>query len=253
MVSNTYPSLADRVVLITGGASGIGAALVRSFATQGAKVGFIDLDDAAAEALVADLFHVKHSPLYRHCDLTDTTALRATIDEFRARLGAIGVLVNNAANDVRHGFADVSPERFDQLVAVNLRHQFFATQAVAEDMRGLGGGAVICLGSVGWMQKNAGYPVYATAKAAIHGLVGGLARELGASAIRINALVPGWVMTEKQKALWLDAEGKATIDRMQCLRARLQPDDIARAALFLASDDAAMITGQSLIVDAGWV
>ena len=253
MVSNAYPSLAGRLVLVTGGASGIGAALVRGFADQGARVGFLDLDDDAAEALVADMFHVKHPPLYRHCDLADTDALCTAIDDLRARLGPVGVLVNNAANDVRHAFAETSEARFDQLMAINLRHQFFATQAVADDMDGLGGGAVICLGSVGWMQKNAGYPVYATAKAAIHGLVGGLARELGARRIRINALVPGWVMTEKQKALWLDAEGEATIDRMQCLRARLQPDDIARAAMFLASDDAAMITGQSLIVDGGWV
>lgn len=248
-----YPSLAGRTVLITGGATGIGASFVAQFARQGARVAFLDIDDASAAALADGLRDVAHAPFYRHCDVTDLDALRAAIDEARTQIGPIAVLVNNAANDARHAFGGTTTAEFERNVAVNLRHQYFATQAVVDDMRSLGGGSVICLGSTGWMIKNAGYPLYAMAKSAVHGLVNGLARELGKDRIRINALVPGWVITEKQRMLWLDAEGEAQIKRAQCLPGYLEADDLARMALFLAADDSRMCTGQDFIVDGGWV
>ncbi|WP_130617117.1 SDR family NAD(P)-dependent oxidoreductase [Dyella amyloliquefaciens] len=249
----TYPSLADRHVFITGGATGIGAAFVEHFARQGSRVSFVDIDRASAEALVESLGDARHRPLFSTCDVTDLSSLQSAIDEARKVHGPIGALVNNAANDVRHTFGQTTPEEFDRNIAINLRHQYFATQAVREDMRALGGGSVICLGSTGWMKKNAGYPMYAMAKAAVHGLVNGLARELGHDRIRINALVPGWVITEKQRRLWLDADGEAEIARVQCLSGYLMADDLARAALFLAADDSRMCTGQDFIVDGGWV
>ncbi|HEV7776553.1 MAG TPA: SDR family oxidoreductase [Luteibacter sp.] len=249
----TYPSLAGRTVFITGGASGIGAAFVEHFARQGARVAFVDLDDVAADALIAGLAGVTHVPYYQRCDVTDLDALGEAIVVARAKIGPIAVLVNNAANDVRHVFEETTTQDFERNIAVNLRHQYFATQAVIADMRALGGGSVICLGSTGWMKKNGGYPMYAMAKAAIRGLVNGLARELGHQGIRINTLVPGWVITEKQRRLWLDAEGEAEIARVQCMPGYLMAEDLARAALFLAADDSRMCTGQDFIVDGGWV
>jgi NAD(P)-dependent dehydrogenase (short-subunit alcohol dehydrogenase family) len=249
----TYPSLVDRSVLVTGGASGIGASFVEHFARQGARVAFFDVDDAGAQQLLAGLGEVRHVPVYRHCDVTDVAALQTAIDEARAAIGPIAVLVNNAANDVRHELADIDVAAFERNVAVNLRHQIFATRAVVPDMRALGGGSIICLGSTGWMKKNAGYPLYAMAKAAVRGFVNGMARELGHQHIRINGLVPGWVITEKQRKLWLDAEGEAEIARVQCMPGYLMADDLARMALFLAADDSRMCTGQDFIVDGGWV
>ncbi|TAN08696.1 MAG: SDR family oxidoreductase [Rhodanobacteraceae bacterium] len=249
----TYPSLVDRTAVITGGATGIGAAFVTAFAQQGAKVAFLDVDDSSAAELVHTLRNARHRPVFLHCDVADLAALAESIHVAHERIGPIAVLVNNVANDVRHKLETTTPAEFDGSMAVNLRHQYFATQAVVEDMRRLGGGSVVCLGSTGWMIKNADYPLYATAKAAIHGLVNGLARTLGRDHIRINCLVPGWVMTEKQQRLWLDAEGEAEIRRRQCLPGHLEPDDLARAALFLAADDSRMCTGQSFIVDGGWV
>ena len=249
----SYPSLRDRSVLITGGASGIGASFVEHFARQGARVAFLDVDEAGAKSLLETLGGVAHAPLFLRCDLTDLDALHAAIAAARAHIGPIAVLVNNAANDVRHALTDVDAAGFERNVAVNLRHQVFATQAVIPDMRQLGGGSIICLGSTGWMKKNAGYPLYAMAKAAVHGFVNGMARELGQQHIRINALVPGWVITEKQRALWLDAEGEAEIARVQCMPGYLMADDLARMALFLAADDSRMCTGQDFIVDGGWV
>ena len=249
----TYPSLAGRAVLITGGATGIGAGFVEHFARQGARVAFLDIDDEGARALIDALADVEHAPVYLRCDVTDLDALHGAITHARERIGRIGVLVNNAANDVRHAFGSTTPADFERNIAVNLRHQYFATQAVVDDMRALGGGSVICLGSTGWMIKNAGYPMYAMAKSAVHGLVNGLARELGRDRIRINALVPGWVITEKQQRLWLDAEGEAQIARSQCLPGHLKAEDLARMALFLAADDSRMCTGQDFIVDGGWV
>lgn len=249
----SYPSLVDRTVLITGGASGIGAAFVEQFARQGARVAFLDVDAASAQSLLDGLGEVVHRPLFLACDLADLAALGRAIDEARAVIGPIAVLINNAANDARHDFTATKPADFERSMAVNLRHQYFATQAVVEDMRAAGGGSVICLGSTSWMIKNGGYPMYTMAKAAIHGLVGGLARELGRHRIRINCLVPGWVITEKQQRLWLDAEGEAEITRAQCLPGHVMAEDLARAAMFLAADDSRMITAKDFIVDGGWV
>jgi NAD(P)-dependent dehydrogenase (short-subunit alcohol dehydrogenase family) len=248
----TYPSLVDRAVLITGGATGIGAAFVAHFAQQGARVALLDIDEKGAAALRAALPDTRHAPLFLRCDVTDVEALRASIAEASSHIGKVGVLVNNAANDRRHRLEDTTVEEFEQSIAVNLRHQYFATQAVVSGMRELGGGSVICLGSTGWMIKNAGYPMYAMAKSAVHGLVNGLARELGKDRIRINALVPGWVITDKQRELWLDEAGKRDIQQKQCMPGYLAADDLARAALFLGADDSRMCTGHDFIVDGGW-
>jgi NAD(P)-dependent dehydrogenase (short-subunit alcohol dehydrogenase family) len=249
----SYPSLMDRSVLITGGATGIGAAFVEHFARQGAQVAFLDIDDASATSLCASLADARHAPHYLHCDITELEALKAAIDDARKVIGPIAVLINNAANDQRHALDKVDAVRFERNVAVNLQHQIFATQAVIPDMRQLGGGSIICLGSTGWMKKNSGYPLYAMAKAAVHGFVNGMARELGRDQIRINCLVPGWVITEKQARLWLDDAGREEIARVQCMPGFLRADDLARAALFLAADDSRMCTGQDFIVDGGWV
>ncbi|QSN60852.1 SDR family NAD(P)-dependent oxidoreductase [Caballeronia sp. M1242] len=252
-----YPSLAGKTVLITGGATGIGAAFVEHFFDQGAKVAFFDIDTEAGEALAdrlgADLGADRTRPMFLRVDLTDIDALRQGIADVRGALGPIGVLVNNAANDKRHTIEEVTPESFDWGIAVNIRHQFFAAQAVVDDMKQLGGGSIINLGSVSWMLKNPNLPVYVTAKSAVQGLTRGLARDLGKFGIRANSLVPGWVMTEKQKRLWLDEAGKLAIKQGQCIDAEVLPEHLARAALFLASDDSSMMTAQEIIIDGGWV
>jgi NAD(P)-dependent dehydrogenase (short-subunit alcohol dehydrogenase family) len=248
----TYPSLADRTVVITGGATGIGASMVEQFAWQGANVGFIDIDAQAGTSLAARLADARHAPLFVRADLTDTPAMLAAIDSLRRRIGPIVVLINNAANDQRHNVAETTPESWDAGMAVNLKHQFFAAQAVAADMRQAGGGSIVNFGSISWMLKMASLPVYATAKAAVTGLTRSLARELGPSNIRVNTLVPGWVMTERQTRLWLDDAGRAAIARGQCIDRPLLAEHIARMALFLAADDSAMCTAQDFVVDAGW-
>jgi D-xylose 1-dehydrogenase len=248
-----YPSLDGRSVLVTGGASGIGAALVRAFAGQGARVSFVDLDEGAGRALAGEIGEAGRQAMFMPCDITDNAALRGAVAQAGDAFGSVDILLNNAGNDTRHSLDEVDAALWDRLSAVNIRAQFFAAQAVAPGMRAQGHGSIICLGSIGWMQKNAGYPVYATAKAAVLGLVNALARELGPDHIRVNALVPGWVMTERQRRLWLTPEGEAQIDRSQCLPGRLEPDDIARMALFLGADDSRMCSGQQFIVDGGWV
>lgn len=248
-----YPSLTDRVVLVTGGASGIGASVVEHFVAQGAKVGFLDIDGEAGDALAATLSkHGPHAPLFIACDLCNIEALQAAIARARTHFGLIGVLVNNAANDVRQGMETVSVASWDEGVAVNLRHQFFAAQAVASDMRALGSGSIINLGSISWMIKQGGMPVYTTSKSAIQGLTRSLARDLGPHGIRVNTLVPGWVMTEKQVRLWVNETSDRLINENQCLPTRLESADIARMALFLAADDSRMCTAQDFIVDGGW-
>jgi NAD(P)-dependent dehydrogenase (short-subunit alcohol dehydrogenase family) len=247
-----YPSLNGRTVFITGGATGIGAAFVSHFAAQGARVAFCDIDASAGEALADALGDAATKPRFLACDLTDIDALKAAIADARAEFGPVAALVNNAANDVRHSIAEVTPASFDAGIAVNLRHQFFAAQAVVEDMKAAGGGSIINLGSVSWMLKNGGMPVYLTAKAAIAGLTRALARDLGPFGIRVNTLVPGWVMTEKQKRLWLDEAGLQALKAGQCLGGELLPEDLARMALFLAADDSRMVTAQDFIVDGGW-
>ena len=248
----TYPSLIDRTVLITGGATGIGASLVEHFAGQGAKVGFIDIDTDAGTLLAAGLAGSRNAPLFVPADLTDTAAMLSAIDSVRRRLGPIVVLINNAANDRRHSIADTTPESWDAGIAVNLKHQFFAAQAVVADMKQAGGGSIVNFGSVSWMLKMGGMPVYTTAKAAVAGLTRSLARDLGPSNIRVNTLVPGWVMTAKQVRLWLDDAGRAAIARGQCINQPLMAEHIARMALFLAADDSALCTAQDFVVDAGW-
>jgi len=248
-----YPSLAGKVVLVSGGASGIAEAIVRAFAEQGARVAFFDIMAEAGEKLAAELAGGGGSVLFRRCDLTDIGALRTAIAEVRVALGPIAVLVNNAANDTRHDWRTETPESWDARIAVNLKHFFFAIQAVAPDMIAAGGGSVINFGSISWMLARGDMPVYTTSKAAVHGMTRSFARDLGAYNIRVNTVLPGWVMTERQLKLWFDAEGEAELKRSQCLPGRLQPDDLARTVLFLAADDSRMISAQSIIVDGGWV
>ena len=248
-----YPSLAQRTVLITGGATGIGATLVEAFVEQGARVGFIDIDAAAGQALVGTLGGARHKPVFVAADLTNIAALDRAIDEIRDRIGPITVLLNNAANDRRHAIDETSSESWDAGIAVNLKHQFFAAKNVAADMKANGGGAIVNFGSVSWKLKQGGMPVYTTSKAAVQGLTRSLARDLGPFKIRVNTLVPGWVMTEKQIRLWLDDKGREEIARGQCINEPLLPEHIARMALFLAADDSAMCTAQDFIVDGGWV
>lgn len=246
-----YDSLQGKVVLVTGGASGIGRAIVTAFAAQGARVGFLDLDAAAAQTTIAACG--ANAPRFWRCDLTDIAALRAAIADVRASLGPIGVLVNNAGNDDRHLTPEVTPDYFDGRVAVNLRHYLFAVQAVVADMAQAGGGSIVNMGSITWKVGDGDCPIYLACKAAITGLSRGLAREFGPQGIRVNTVLPGWVMTERQIKLWLTPEGEAQIARAQCLRPRLQPEDIAAMVLYLASDQARMCTSQDFIVDGGWV
>lgn len=243
-----YPSLRDRVVFITGGASGIGAEHVRQFAAQGAKVAFVDIADDAAHALVERL---EPKPFYQRCDLKDIDALRKAIAEAERRLGPITVLVNNAANDQRHKFEDVTVEYWDERMATNLRHQFFAIQAVAPMMRAAGGGSIINFGSVSWHSLQGGMPAYTTAKAAVEGLTRGMARDLGPDKIRVNTVIPGWIMTERQLTLWMTPEGEKNLMQVQCLKEKLVPADVTRMVLWLASDDSRMCTAQLWVVDAG--
>ena len=249
----TYPSLRDKVVLVTGGGSGIGAAVTRRFAEQHARVGFVDIADGPSTELAAALKDEGHTVHYEHCDLRDIAALRHAVSAVRAAFGPITVLVNNAAHDERHPTPEVTPEYFDDRIAVNLRHQFFAAQAVLPDMQGAGGGAIVNFGSVSWMLGQGNMAVYTAAKSAVIGLTRSLARDYGRANIRVNAIAPGWIMTERQKTLWLTPEADAERDARQCLKRHLVPDDIARAVLFLASDEAGAITSQHYVVDGGWV
>ena len=249
-----YPSLTDRVVLITGGASGIGAAMVERFARQGSLVAFLDFDDQSAHDLVKRLAsQVSHAPVFAHCDLTDIRELRSQIGQIEKGHGPVRVLVNNAANDDRHKYSDVTPEYWDDRMRVNLRHQFFATQAVAPGMKRAGGGSIINMSSIAWMIPSTGLPAYVTAKAGIVGMTRTLARELGESNIRVNCVSPGAIMTDRQRRLWMTPDYAAEIIERQCLKCELMPDDVARLVLFLAADDSSTITGQNLVIDGGWV
>lgn len=247
-----YPSLRDRVAFVTGGASGIGAEEVTQFAVQGARVAFVDIAEEPARALAARIAAAGHpEPFFQPCDLADIAALRAAIAEVGRRLGPITVLVNNAANDQRHKWEDVTPDYWDERQAVNLRHQFFAIQAVAPMMKAAGGGSIVNFGSVSWHVGQGGMPAYTTAKAAVEGLTRGMARDLGPDNIRVNCVVPGWIMTERQISLWLTPEGEANLIRSQCLKRKLVPADVARMVLWLAADDSRMCTSQLFVVDAG--
>lgn len=246
----TYPSLRDRRVLVTGGASGIGASIVEHFAEQGALVGFIDLDARAAEALLRTL---DGTCRFAIADLRDIAALRGAIDRLQSELGdGFTVLVNNAARDDRHTIDDVTPEYWDERMATNLRHQFFCAQAVKDDMIAAGGGAIVNFSSVTVRLKTGGLPVYVAAKAAVVGLTRALARELGPHHIRVNTVVPGWILTQRQLDLWFTPEAEKELMRGQCVPEKLYPPDIARTVLFLAADDSRLVTAAEFVVDGGW-
>ena len=247
-----YPSLRDRGVFVTGGASGIGAEEATQFARQGAKVAFVDIDDAAAAALIARLRAEGHAaPWYQNCDVTNIPALQAAIAEAAGALGSITALVNNAANDQRHRWQDMTAAYWDERMAVNLRHQFFAIQAVAPIMKAAGGGSIVNFGSISWHAGQGGMPAYTTAKAAVEGLTKGMARDLGPDGIRVNTVIPGWIMTQRQIDLWLTPEAETALLQSQCLKTTLVPADVARMVLWLASDDSRMCTSQLWVVDAG--
>jgi NAD(P)-dependent dehydrogenase (short-subunit alcohol dehydrogenase family) len=244
-----YPDLAGRTVLVTGGGSGIGAAFVRAFAGQGCNVGFVDIAEAPSRALVEALAPARVA--FERCDVRDIPALKRAIASLADALGPVTVLVNNAARDDRHAMMDVTVEYWDENQAVNLRHQLFATQAVVPMMERAGGGSVINLGSISWMRGRPAMVSYTTAKAAIGGLTRVLSRELGVRNIRVNAIVPGAIVTERQNRLWNDPAAEREFLEQQALKFRLGEDDVARCALFLASDASRGVTGQNLIVDAG--
>ena len=246
----TYPSLRDRCVVITGGATGIGRALVEAFDGQGAKVAFLDNNEEAGRVLAVARGGRVH---FISCDVSNAGALKAAIGDAEKALGGLQVLIANAANDTRHALDEVTPELWDACMAVNLKHQFFAAQAAYPAIAAAGRGSIVCLGSISWLNNTTGMVGYTAAKAGIHGLVRTLARQLGSMGIRVNALLPGWTMTERQLENWVDEAAERKIEESQCLPGRVMPEDIARMALFLAADDSKMCTQQSFIVDAGWV
>jgi NAD(P)-dependent dehydrogenase (short-subunit alcohol dehydrogenase family) len=249
----SFPSLRGQRVFITGGGTGIGAAIVAAFAEQGAQVAFVDVAQAESAALAQSLADAGYpAPWWQVCDVRDVAALSATVAAATHALGDFSTLVNNVARDDRHTLESVTPEYWDERMAVNQRPAFFAIQAIVPGMRRLGGGSVINMGSTGWQTKGSEYPCYAIAKSSVNGLTRGLAGSLGRDRIRVNTVSPGWVMTERQIKMWLNDEGEEAIKRNQCLPDKLQPSDVARMVLFLASDDAAMCTAQEFKVDAGW-
>src|SRR5271165_5645356 len=246
-----YPSLIDKVVFITGGGTGIGAAMVEAFALQKANVAFVDIEAEASRALAARLAASGQAPLFVKCDLTDVNALEAAMEEVRQRLGPIGVLINNAANDQRQGADEVSEEDWDRTMAVNLKHQFFAAQIARRSMRELGGGSIVNFSSTVWMIGFARMSVYSTAKAAVVGMTKSLAREFGPDNIRVNAIAPGAVITERQRRLWMSEADIAGFRERQCINRSLMAEDVARLALFLSAQDSEMITKQCFLVDGG--
>ena len=242
----SYPSLKDKSVFVSGGGSGIGAAIVEHFAAQGSKVGFVDIDEAASTALAK-----KTGAHFIKCDIRDVKAYQAAIGEVAGKHGAITALINNAARDDRHDIADVTPEFFDERMAVNLRHAYFAIQAVAPGMKKAGGGSIVNFSSVSYHTMTARLSVYQAAKAAVIGMTRGLARDLGPDGIRLNSITPGWIMTQRQIDLWLTPEAEADLMKAQVLKEKVYPADIARMALFLASDDSRLISAQNFVVDGG--
>ena len=246
-----YPSLENAVVFVTGGASGIGEYVVRAFAEQGARVGFVDIATEPGRALARELSGGGAKVHFEPCDLRDIDALRAAFANMKRAIGPAGVLVNNAARDDRHGWEEVTPEYWDERIAANLRHMFFAIQTVAPDMIAAGKGSIINFGSNSWWQATGGMPAYTSAKAAVHGMTRSFARDLGKHRIRVNTVVPGWVMTERQKTLWVTPAALERNLARQCLPFPIEPVYLARMALFLASDDSAMCTANNYMVEAG--
>lgn len=251
MSSAIYPSLKDKVVVVTGGGSGIGAGLTEGFARQGARVVFIDRGEAPSRMLEDSLAHLPTPPRYIRCDLTDIPELQKTFATILEEVGPVDVLLNNAANDDRHALADVTPDYWDDGIAVNLRHLYFAAQSVAPGMRSRKTGVIINLGSISWHLGLVNLSIYETAKAGIEGMTRALARELGIDNVRVVCIVPGNVKTARQMK-WYSPEEEAKIVAEQCLKGRLEPQDIAAMAMFLASDDARLVTGHEYFVDAGW-
>jgi NAD(P)-dependent dehydrogenase (short-subunit alcohol dehydrogenase family) len=250
----TYPSLRNRVVVVTGGASGIGEAIVETFAMQKAQVAFVDIQDEAAEQLIKKLTLAGATvPAYYHCDLTDIPEAQHTVQNILSRYHTVDVLVNNAGNDARHKIADVTSEYWDQAIAVNLKQQFFMCQAIIPSMQKAQRGSIINMSSIGWVIPATNQVVYVTAKAAIVGLSRTLSHELGVDNIRVNCILPGAILTERQQRLWITEAYKAEILANQALKRMIQPEEVARLVLFLASDDSSAITNQSYVIDAGWV
>ena len=249
----SYPSLKDKTVLITGGASGIGASIVENFLQQGSKVAFLDKDKDLGNNLIDQLKQKNFKPAFKECDLVDIEEMKNKINEIREELGLISILVNNAANDQRHNIDDVTPEFWDDRMNNNLRHYFFTSQSVYKDMKKIGNGSIINIGSYSWMLAQGGMPGYTTAKSAVMGLTRTLARDLGIYNIRVNSVVPGWIITERQKKLWLTPEiEKETLNR-QCIKRLLNPNDISKTVLFFASDQSSGISAQNYVVDGGIV
>jgi NAD(P)-dependent dehydrogenase (short-subunit alcohol dehydrogenase family) len=244
-----YPDLEGATVIVTGGAGGIGEAITRAFVAQGARVGVLDLDVVRGEALAQALAPAVE---FVQCDVTDIPGLKAAIAQVRARFGPIGILINNAAHDERHATLDVTEEYWDGRMAVNLKHQFFASQAVLPDMIAAKTGSIVNLGSCSWIIGQGGMPAYTASKSAVLGLTRSLARDFGEHGVRVNAVAPGWIMTERQLELWVTPETEKDIYANQCLKRPLVPDDIARVVVFLSSDDASAITNQHYVVDGGW-
>ncbi len=249
----SYPSLRGRRVFVTGGGSGIGAAVVSAFAEQGAHVAFVDIAEEASRRLAQHIAAAgHHAPWWQACDVRDVSALQTAIALATAAVGDFSVLVNNVASDDRHTIESVTPDYYDERMAVNERPAFFAIQAVVPGMQRLGGGSIVNLGSTGWQVKGTGYPCYAIAKSSVNGLTRGLATSLGEHRIRVNTVSPGWVMTPRQIDKWLTPEGERERQRMQCLPDKLLGEDIAAMVLFLAADEGRMCTAQEFKVDAGW-
>ena len=250
----SYPSLENKVVIITGGASGIGESIVEQFVIQKSKVAFIDIEEKLAKNLI-ERINKKYNtkPLFIKCDLKNISELKDSIQQVKQDLGPISILINNAANDERHNIDDVTPEYWDDRMSINLKHYFFAIQSVYKDMKKLGKGTIVNIGSFSWMKGQGGMPGYTTAKSAIMGLTRTLARDLGVYNIRVNCIVPGWIITDRQKKLWLTSEIEAQQLKDQCIKRMLVPEDISKAVLFFASDQSSGCTAQNYVIDGGIV
>ena len=250
----SYPSLENKVVIITGGASGIGESIVEQFVIQKSKVAFIDIEEKLAKNLIERINNKYNTkPLFIKCDLKNISELKDSIQQVKQDLGPISILINNAANDERHNIDNVTSEYWDDRMNINLKHYFFAIQSVYKDMKKLGKGTIVNIGSFSWMKGQGGMPGYTTAKSAIMGLTRTLARDLGIHNIRVNCIVPGWIITDRQKKLWLTPEIEKQQLEDQCIKRMLVPEDISKAVLFFASDQSSGCTAQNYVIDGGIV